>query len=418
MRVIHRWAAVLVAGLLCACASSSSNTGSTSGSGVPFNVLVVSNLSSGAGVANLAFVNGMQAAALAINEEGGILGHKIKFKTLDTGGNNTQSVTLVTQALQAPPEGGGTWNFIQSGATSDEQLAELPTVTKYKVPGIAVESSPLLGNPDNFPYHWILGVNIKSMIKTIAEYMKAQGYKKVGFFYQNNAVGQASEAEIGPALSGQGIEYVKVNYPATAVDLTPQMQQMQALKPDAVLATAQSGPWIGYVLKAKNALNFNVPFVGDATFSGADAYSIAGADLVKGVKYYQWGVNLYVPPAQRSAPVKKFVDYLSRVVANYTVPMHQYAAGWDSIYFMKIAAEKAQSLDPDKIKAALDGNLSIPNPSPLVTSPKGWGWSPTSTTGHLSNPGPGAFVLCDIGPLTDGQIKVDLTTVYPKAPTA
>ena len=204
------------------------------------------------------------------------------------------------------------------------------------------------------------------------------------------------------------------SYPATAIDLTPQMQQMQALKPDAVIATAQSGPWIGYVLKAKSALGFNVPFVGDATFSGADAYAIAGADLVKGVKYYTWGADLYVPPAQQTAAQKTFLSNLTKITPTFTVPVHQYAAGWDAIYFMKIAAEKANSLDPDKIKAVLDGGLKIPSPSPLVDGPNGWGWTPASVTGHLSTPGPGAFVISDIGPLVNGQIQVDLSTIYPK----
>lgn len=397
--------------LLAACGGGNSGSSSSPTSSVPFNVLVVSNLSAGAGPANAAFVQGMEAAGDALNASGGILGHKIEFTTRDTGGDNTQSVTLVTQMLQSTPNGGGTWNFIQSGATSDEQLAELPTVTKYKVPGIAVESNPKLAT---FAYHWILGVNISTMIQTITSYLKSQGYQKVGFFYQNNAVGTASEAQVGPAFSAAGIQEVKVSYPATAVDVTPQMQQMQAQHPDAVLATAQSGPWIGYVLKAKTALNFSVPFVGDATFSGADAYTIAGASNVQGVKYYQWNVDLFVPPSQETPAVKKFRTYLAKITTTYTQPMHQYASGWDAINYMKIAADQAKSLDPDKIKAALD-NLKIPNPSPLVTSPQGWGWTDTPDTGHLSHPATGAFVVCDIGPLSNGQIQIDLSSVYPKA---
>ena len=393
--------------LLAACGGGGSN----SNSGTPFNVLVVSNLSSGAGPANAAFVQGMQAAGDYLNSNGGgILGHKITFTTRDTGGDNTQSVTLVTQMLQSKPSGGGTWNFIQSGASSDEQLAELPTVTKYKVPGIAVESNPKLAT---FAYHWIEGVNISTEVATLADYLKSQNYQKVGFFYQNNAVGTASEAVIGPAFQAAGIQELKVSYPATAVDVTPQMQQMQALHPDAVLATAQSGPWIGYVLKAKTALNFNVPFVGDATFSGADAYTIAGAANVKGVKYYQWNIDLAVPAGQETPAVKAFRDALGKITTTYTQPMHQYASGWDAIQYMKIAAEQANSLDPDKIKDALD-SLKIPNPSPLVTSPQGWGWNSTPDTGHLSHPAPGAFVVCDIGPLSNGQITVDLNSVFPK----
>ena len=407
MRVNYR-IGVAVAALMVLAACGGSSTAATSS--VPFNVLVVSNLSSGAGPANAAFVQGMEAAGNYLNASGGILGHKLTFTTRDTGGDNTQSVTLVTQMLQSKPSGGGTWNFIQSGASSDEQLAELPTVTKYKVPGIAVESNPKLAT---FAYHWIEGVNISTEIATITAYLKSQNYQKVGFFYQNNAVGTASESQIGPAFAAAGITEVKVSYPATAVDVTPQMQQMQAQHPDAVLATAQSGPWIGYVLKAKAALNFNVPFVGDATFSGADAYTIAGAANVAGVKYYQWNVDLFVPPAQQTPAVTTFRTWLAKITSTYTQPMHQYASGWDAIQYMKIAATQTNSLDPDKIKAALD-SLKIPSPSPLVTSPQGWGWNPDATTGHLSHPAQGAFVVCDIGPLSNGQIQIDLSSVFPK----
>jgi branched-chain amino acid transport system substrate-binding protein len=407
MRVNYR-IGVAVAALMVLAACGGSSTAATSGE--PFNVLVVSNLSSGAGPANAAFVQGMEAAGNYLNSNGGILGHKLTFTTRDTGGDNTQSVTLVTQMLQSKPTGGGTWNFIQSGASSDEQLAELPTVTKYKVPGIAVESNPKLAT---FAYHWIEGVNISTEVATITAYLKSQNFQKVGFFYQNNAVGTASEALIGPAFAAAGITELKVSYPATAVDVTPQMQQMQAQHPDAVLATAQSGPWIGYVLKAKAALNFNVPFLGDATFSGADAYTIAGAANVAGVKYYQWNVDLFVPPSQQNAATTTFRTWLGKITSTYTQPMHQYASGWDAIQYMKIAATQANSLDPDKIKAALD-SLKIPNPSPLVTSPQGWGWNDDPTTGHLSHPAPGAFVVCDIGPLSNGQIQIDLNSVYPK----
>lgn len=398
--------------LLAACGSGGAGSGSSK---VPFNVLVVGDLSNGAGPANEGFVQGMQAAGRYLNESGGITGHHIDFSIHDTGGDPTQSVTLAQQQLQATPSGGGTWNFIQSGATSDEQLSELPTVTKYKVPGIAVESSVQLGNPSVFPYHWILGVNIAASDKLIAQYMKAQGYHKVGFFYQNNAIGQSSETAVAQSLKDEGLTEVKVSYPATAIDVTPQMQQMQAAKPDAVIATAQSGPWIGYVLKARTELGFNVPFVGDASFSGADAYTIAGAANLNGVKYYTWNIDVYRPASEQTPQQKTFFKYLAKTAGKtLSQPLHQYAAGWDSIMFMNMAAKQTGSLDPDKIKNALD-HLNIPKKdSPLITSPTGWGWTPTAVTGHLSKPGPEAFVISPIGPLTNGQIKVNLSGLYPK----
>lgn len=398
--------------VLAACGSSASSGAAKK---VPFNVLVVGDLSNGAGPANQGFVQGMQAAALYLNKSGGITGHHIDFSIHDTGGDPTQSVTLAQQQLQSTPSGGGTWNFIESGATSDEQLSELPTVTKYKVNGIGVESSVQLGNPSVFPYHYILGVNIAASDKLIAQYMKAQGYHKIGVFYEDNAIGQSTEEAVRPALKAEGLSEVKVSYPATAIDVTPQMQQMQADKPDAVIATAQSGPWIGYVLKARTELGFNVPFVGDASFSGADAYTIAGPSNLNGVKYYTWNIDIYRPPSEQTPQQKTFFKYLNQIAGtSLSQPLHQYAAGWDSIMFMNLAAKQAGSLDSDKLKDALN-HLKIPKTnSPLITSPTGWGWTPTPVTGHLSKPGPGAFVISPIGPLTNGQIKVNDSDVYPK----
>ena len=400
---------------LAACGSTASANSKSTKSEPPFNVLVVGDLSNGAGPANEGFVQGMQAAALYLNKSGGITNHNIQFSIHDTGGDPTTSVTLVTQELQSQPKNGGTWNFIESGASSDEQLSELPTVTKYKVPGIGVESSVQLGNPTVFPYHWILGVNIAASDQLIAKYLKAQGYQKIGFFYEDNAIGQSSEQSIGAALKSQGLSEVQVSYPATAIDVTPEMQQMQAQHPDAVVATAQSGPWIGYVLKARTELGFNVPFVGDASFSGADAYTIAGPSNLNGVKYYTWNIDIARPVSEQTAPEKTFFKYLNEIAGtSLQEPLHQYAAGWDSMMFMNLAAKQAGSLDPDKIKDALD-HLKIPKTdSPLITSPTGWGWTPTPVTGHLSKPGPGAFVVSPIGPLTDGQITVNVNDLYPK----
>jgi len=382
-----------------ACGGGNTNSGSA-----PFNVLTVAAISGGLGPAVNACLNAYKAAAISLNAEGGILGHKLVFKQVDTGGNTTQAVTLVTQALQEKPEGGGTWNFIFSGASSDEQLAELPVTNKYKVIGMGLQSSVLLGNPSNFPYHFGVGVNLASEAKAIADYMVEKGYKKIGFFFQNNAVGQSTEKYIVAALKAANLDYVEVSYPATAIDVTPQLQQLQGKGVDSVIAAAQSGPWIGYVLKGRTKLGFNVPFVGDASFSGADAYKIAGAENLNGVTYAIPSVNFYKDPSETSAAFKSFVSNLKQVTDTYTVPLHQYSACWDQMFLMKIAAEQVNSLDPDKLKDALE-NLKIPSPSPLVTSPTGYGWTSSSPEGHIPINPPGYWVIRPIGPIVDGQVR-------------
>ena len=84
--------------------------------------------------------------------------------------------------------------------------------------------------------------------------------------------------------------------------------------------------------------------------------------------------------------------------------------------FMNLAAKQAKSLDPDKIKDALDHLRQFPEDrQPVDHVADGLGLrTPTPVTGHLSKPGPGAFVISPIGPLTDGQITVNVNDLYPK----
>jgi hypothetical protein len=67
---------------------------------------------------------------------------------------------------------------------------------------------------------------------------------------------------------------------------------------------------------------------------------------------------------------------------------------------IKIAAQQANSLDPDKLKTTLE-SLKYPSNSPLVIATGGWGWSATN---HFPVNTPGQFVISPIGPLQQGQI--------------
>ena len=58
-------------------------------------------------------------------------------------------------------------------------------------------------------------------------------------------------------------------------------------------------------------------------------------------------------------------------------PLQQYGNCYDGLIAYNIAAKQANSIDPDKVRAALE-NLKVPNPSPLIVFPKGFGWTAQS----------------------------------------
>jgi branched-chain amino acid transport system substrate-binding protein len=396
---------ILLPVMLVAACSDANKASSVGGANVPFNALQVVDFSGPQAQADQACSAGYHAAADVLNASGGIMGHKVVFKDVDTAGNLTQATALVTQSLQAKPSGGGTWNYIQSGGTSDEQLAELPVVTRQKVIGLGVESSPKLGDPSNFPYHFTIGVSLAGAAKAQTAWLKEQGFKKVGFLYLNSAIDLASKPIYEQSMKDAGINFVSVQYPVGELDVTPQLQKLQNEGVDVVLWSSQQGPTVAYVLKSRTKLGFNVPFLGDDTVGGTDAYTLVGAANVTKAYEVVQSIDKYVAPEQQSPAYKAFLAAVTKQVnGKIQVPLHVYSSCYDALMIDDLAIKQANSMDPDKVKAALE-TLKIPDPSPLVTSPQGFNWSASAPAGHLPTDPDGFFSVGLIGPLQDGVIK-------------
>src|ERR1700694_619121 len=279
-----------VASLLVACGGSTSAPQPATSS-TPFNVLAVAGLSGPNGATGTASVNGMQAAALVINREGGILGHKVVIKSYDTGSNPTQAVTLVTQAVNS----GTTWNFTYSGNTSDEQVAEGATVKRAKIIGIANNGLLALGDPNTYPYHFVNGSNADVVAKFLVENAQKQNFKKLALLTEDNSFGQQEHNSIGSALKAAGMQYIDSVFSATAVDTSPALLQLQAQGVDGVIFNSL-GASTGYVLKSRLKVGFMVPFIGDLGVSSGDVLGLAGgAEGIKNVTMQNWAMNIYDP---------------------------------------------------------------------------------------------------------------------------
>ena len=281
----------LVLMISAACGGGNTTTTNTSTSSTPFNVLVVGALTGATGALAPPCVNGIQASALTLNAGSGILGHKVQIKTFDSGGNATQAVSLLTQALN----NGTTWNYTYSGSSSDEQVAEGPSVNKAKIIGISNNGLLALGDVNTYPYHFLNSSNADVVSKFVVDYAQKQNFKKIGLLTEDNAFGQQEHQSYGKALKAAGITYVDQVFSATAVDISPALLQMQAAGVDGVIWNAL-GTSIGYVLKSRLKVGFMVPFIGDLGVSSGDVVTLAGSsDALKNVVMQNWSINVRTP---------------------------------------------------------------------------------------------------------------------------
>ena len=390
----------LAATVAVACGGGSNNATSTNpSSSTPFNILNVTALSGPLSTTSIACTNGAQAAALAINKANGILGHKVVIKNFDDTGVGTQANNLVQQAVSGAT-GVQHWDMAYSGGTSDENLAEMASLNGAKILNVSNASADQLYDPKLNPYHFGISTKADYTAKFLVDYVAKQNYKKVGLFTYDGAYGKSEEAAISKWLKAANIPFVSLSFSSTAVDLSPQILQLKDQGVDAVI-WSDLGAQIGYTIKSRAKVGFNVPWIGDLGVSSSDTYTLAGDPAnLNNMLEQQFTVDTYVEPSKQTPAFKTFNENLHSVAVTINQPLHLYATCYDILNAVKLAAEKLQSVDSTKIKELFESGWTPPA-GVLVFAEKGWGWTKDS---HAPVNTPDEFQVIKIGPLQEGQI--------------
>ena len=395
-RTYRAFATALAALVLAACGGSSPTT-ATSSPGTPFSVLNVDALSGPLSTTAVACTTGMQAAALALNKTGGILGHPVTIQNFDDQGNPTQANSLLSQALTS----GTTWNMAISGGTSDENLAEMPGLNSAKIINISNASSTLLYDPTKNPYHFGISTSSDLTAHFLVNYVQQQNFKKVGLFTYDGAYGQSENASISKWLKAANIPFVNMTFSSTAIDLSPQLLQLKDTGVDAVV-WSDLGAQIGYTIKSRAKIGWNIPFIGDLGVSSSDNYTLAGDPAnLNNMVIQQFAVDVYKPLTSQSATFQTFWSNLQSVAVTISQPLHLYVTCYDILQAFNFAAKQLNTLNSDKIKALWESGWTPPAGG-LVWATKGWGWTAAS---HAPVNTADQFSIIKIGKLVQGQVQ-------------
>jgi hypothetical protein len=144
-----------------------------------------------------------------------------------------------------------------------------------------------------------------------------------------------------------------------------------------------------------------VPFIGDIAVSSSDVPTLGGsAEALKNVSMQSFAIDVSGPNWVKDPSFNNFLGTLKQVAVTIGQPLHAYALCYDGLHAYNIAAKQAGSIDPDKVKNALE-HLKVPDGSPLVVWGRGFGWTPQS---HVQVNTPDQFVITKPGPLREGQV--------------
>lgn len=168
------------------------------------------------------------------------------------------------------------------------------------------------------------------------------------------------------ALTKVGLNVVDQEYnPTSTIDMTPQLQALQAAKPDVLVASG-FGAVAGYILGGRAKLGWTVPVVGDASFSANNLAQLASPSQLNGVSVATIKTFIYKPLAQQSQAFQTFFNDTKAQGANFSQSIVIYTIGWDTIMLAKLAAEQAKSTSTVAMTHALE-NLTPPANPPYVS---------------------------------------------------
>src|ERR1700751_2167173 len=152
-------AAVLAAAGLAACSSSSSSSSSSSAAGASASAgsqgsLVVADLAPFSGpdaALGPTYLVSCDGATAAIDNAGGVLGHKLSCKGVDTRGDPADAVPATMQMLATTPN-----LALVLGCTSDEAASVVPVINADKMVAFCMTGQSEFDSV-HFPYFFRLG---------------------------------------------------------------------------------------------------------------------------------------------------------------------------------------------------------------------------------------------------------------------
>ncbi|MBN8975602.1 MAG: branched-chain amino acid ABC transporter substrate-binding protein [Rhizobiales bacterium] len=293
-----------------------------------------------------------QYLADQINAEGGILGQKVEIVPLDNKTNPQESLIQAQKAVDAGI------HYITQGNGSAVAAALSDFVAKHnsRNPGkemlyfnyAAVD--PILTNEKCNYWHFRWDANSDIKMEALTNYMKGvPTIKKVYLINQDYSFGQSVRTEARKMLAAKRPDVQIVGdelHPLLKItDFAPYIAKIKASGADSVV-TGNWGQDIALLLKAAADAGLKVNWY---TYYAGGA---GGPTAIKqtGLDHQVFQINEGIPNAGYKPSVEFEKTFRAKVHMSLWYPR-----AVNEMRMFKAAAEKAKSLDPVKVAAALEG---------------------------------------------------------------
>jgi ABC-type branched-subunit amino acid transport system substrate-binding protein len=277
-RAVALGAAVLAAVGLAACSSSSSSstpsTGTSSSSGAPLVVADLAPFSGPDAALGPTYLVSCDGTTAAINNAGGVLGHKLTCKPVDTRGDPADAVPA-TRQMFATTSG----LALVIGCTSDEAASVVPIMNANKMVSFCMTGQSEFDSV-HFPYFFrLVPPDLEESFAMVA-IAQQLGYKRIALAFGNDI---GSQTFIAPAITSIGkagltlVANETLNLQAST--FRTEADKIVSAHPD-VIFTEALGPTDATFLSEVKQLNGGkmIPVIGTSADISPDWYkSVAAA---------------------------------------------------------------------------------------------------------------------------------------------
>ncbi len=285
-------------------------------------------------------LNGALIAVEEINAKGGVLGRNLRLEVEDGACNPAQSVAAAEKLITLTKVPAILGAFCSSSSGAVMEVAK-----KYKVPQLTGVSTSYKLTQQGNRYFFRATDTTALLAGAFGQAIIDTGAKRIAFLVVNDDWGRAVAESYGEELTRLGAEIVATEiFSRDDTDLFPYITKIKSAKPDVVITAANTQAAANVTIQLRQ-LGVTATLMGEGAFT-SDAYQKLVGDLANGVI----GLVEYVPSiggAANAAFVKKYKSRHGEAPSKFS------AFGYQTVYIMAQAIERAGSTDSEKIREAL-----------------------------------------------------------------
>ncbi len=297
----------------------------------------------------------VELAVQQINSAGGLLGRQIELLTRDDKSQPEQSVLSFNELK------GSDVIAVIGSPFSNSALATIPQVDRAKIPYVSLTPADEQVNPIH-PDVFVVPATSATYADRILQYYQAQGYTKIAVAHDSrSSYANAGTNGMKSKASQYGITLVAdEEFQTTTTEFSAVLNHVKASGAQALTVWSTGAPAVAFAKQYATA-GLGLPLM----FTGAQASTLwlkPTGTAAEGV--FVASSIAVVGDALPAGPQKSAIEELSKpFTTQYGYPPPQFAGdGYTGVKLLAAAVTKANSADPEKIRAAFeDLTLVTPN---------------------------------------------------------